>query len=746
MAISNSQADQTTGDIANLTVNAGQVLTNNDAGLLPVGVVSGEVFLDTTDSGSLTDAPGLGGVTVELEDSSGDILAATTTDATGLYSFNSQATGTNQIQVVAPTDYVFSPTGSGSDSLADPTTGTTPQFSLSTGQFNENVGLTFAPATISGEFFLDANGSGNAAGQQGVGGATVELIENGVTVVGTTTTDSSGFYTFANPGAGTYEVQFVDQQFETAIVNNGTVTGFTSEIRTTGSFALGAGQSQTNVNAGLEGAPNTSTLVNYVTAGDSSAGISDVGTTFDPYHVASFAAAQDSSGVWSLNVSDGYQGSFFDSTGTGSTGVAEVMLTAYNPTYAPGIVTFQYTDRDGTTVPAFGGLIVGWNSDGILVDQINGFVPKNQALGTYAGNLSTNHFLWFSADDLSKAANGGAGASFPATFGTAGPLPDLTPQVCFLPGAGILTPNGEVLVEDLHVGDHVVLATGGTAPPIVWIGMGKVLATRGNRSDATPVIIRKGAFEHNVPSRDLRVTKGHAFFLDGALIPAEYLVNHRSILWDDHAQEVVVYHIELATHGVLLANGAPAESYRDDGNRWLFHNNNPAWTQPAKPLYAPVMTGGPVVDAVWRRLLDRARPRPGLPLTDDPDLHLLVDGRRVDATEYHGAACVFELAASAACVRIISRSSAPDELGLTRDPRILGVAMQRIVVRQGTRFRVTKADSVIAERRFPCVRAPEWHPVDRRQCAVAGRNVQAIQGRDRARAAAWRKDAVCPYK
>jgi hypothetical protein len=247
-------------------------------------------------------------------------------------------------------------------------------------------------------------------------------------------------------------------------------------------------------------------------------------------------------------------------------------------------------------------------------------------------------------------------------------------------------------VENLRVGDHVVLATGGTEP-IVWIGVGKVLATRGNRSDATPVIIRKGAFAENVPSRDLRVTKGHAFFLDGALIPVEFLINHRSILWDDRAQEVQVYHVELATHGVLLANGAPAESYRDDGNRWLFHNSNPSWMQPAKPAYAPVMTGGPVVDAVWRRLLDRAGPRPGLPLTDDPDLHLIADGIRVNASDHHGSAYVFPLPANAACVRIVSRASAPDELGLARDPRILGVAVQRIVVRQGTRFRVTNADS-----------------------------------------------------
>jgi len=97
------------------------------------------------------------------------------------------------------------------------------------------------------------------------------------------------------------------------------------------------------------------------------------------------------------------------------------------------------------------------------------------------------------------------------------------------------------------------------------------------------VILRKGALADNVPTRDLRVTKGHAFYLDDVLIPVEFLVNHRSILWDDRAQEVVLYHFELAAHDVLIANGALAESYRDDGNRWLFRNANSGWDQPPKP-------------------------------------------------------------------------------------------------------------------------------------------------------------------
>jgi hypothetical protein len=163
--------------------------------------------------------------------------------------------------------------------------------------------------------------------------------------------------------------------------------------------------------------------------------------------------------------------------------------------------------------------------------------------------------------------------------------------LCFLPGALIATPSGETPVEKLVAGDMVLTASG-QARPIAWIGKGRVLATRGRRNAATPIVVRKGALADNVPHHDLRVTKGHSLFLDGVLIPVEFLVNHRSIIWDDRAQEVTVYHLELDTHGVLLANGAPAESYRDDGNRWLFQNANSGWDLPPQEPCAPVLTGG----------------------------------------------------------------------------------------------------------------------------------------------------------
>jgi hypothetical protein len=81
-----------------------------------------------------------------------------------------------------------------------------------------------------------------------------------------------------------------------------------------------------------------------------------------------------------------------------------------------------------------------------------------------------------------------------------------------------------------------------------------------------------------------------------------------------------------------------------------------------------VLTGGPVVDAAWQRLLERAGPRTLLPLTEDPDLHLLVDGARVDPEYRRGSLYGFRLPRSPRSVAIGSRAGVPSELGIAREP------------------------------------------------------------------------------
>ncbi len=300
----------------------------------------------------------------------------------------------------------------------------------------------------------------------------------------------------------------------------------------------------------------------------------------------------------------------------------------------------------------------------LTVTGSSGSVQLHLGSGSYAGTI------W-------KATNDGSNGTL------------ITP-ICFLPGTAIATPDGEIPVERLKAGD-LVLTASSKARPVVWIGTGRVLATRGQRGVATPVIVRKGALAPNVPNRDLHVTKAHALYIDDVLIPVEFLVNHRTIEWDDRAQEVEIYHVELETHDVLIANGAPAESYRDDGNRWMFRNARTGAGLPPHEPCAPVLTGGPVVDAVWQRLLDRAGTSAMPPLTDDPDLHLIVDGVRIDAHRQQDKTYVFRVPPHPHSVILASRAAVPSELGIARDPRALGVALRLIEMSHSWKLKVLDA-------------------------------------------------------
>ena len=357
-----------------------------------------------------------------------------------------------------------------------------------------------------------------------------------------------------------------------------------------------------------------------------------------------------------------------------------------------GVATSTTVNSGGTEVVYAGG-----SASDTLVN-LGGTIDVSDLTFSSGGSafVDTNGMLTVSVGGKTysqQLALEDAGAHFLVTADANGDLQATLTSLalCFLAGTMIATPDGETAVERLVPGDLVRTAAG-VVRPVVWCGTGRALATPNRRNAATPVIVRKAAIADNVPHADLRLTKGHAFFFDGVLIPVEFLVNHRSIHWDDRAQEVTLYHIELEVHDVLLANGAPAESYRDDGNRWLFQNANSGWGQPPKPPCAPILTGGPIVDAVWRQLLLRSGPRPNLPLTDDPDLHLRVDGDRVDGTKHSSDLCVFKLNHKPDAVLIVSRAAAPQELGFARDPRCLGIALRRVVVLQANQIRTIEAD------------------------------------------------------
>jgi len=97
------------------------------------------------------------------------------------------------------------------------------------------------------------------------------------------------------------------------------------------------------------------------------------------------------------------------------------------------------------------------------------------------------------------------------------------------------------------------------------------------------------------------------------LIPIKHLINGISIA-QVPLDDVTYYHIELPRHDVLLAEGLPAESYLDTGDRGNFDNGGCSvvlYPDFATRVWeakgcAPLVVTGPELDAVRCRLAARA--------------------------------------------------------------------------------------------------------------------------------------------
>jgi hypothetical protein len=149
---------------------------------------------------------------------------------------------------------------------------------------------------------------------------------------------------------------------------------------------------------------------------------------------------------------------------------------------------------------------------------------------------------------------------------------------CFLAGTSIATPAGERAVETLGIGDVITTADGGTAP-VRWIGRRTLHAdgeTGYRFADPLvyqPIRIRAGALGDALPVRDLLVSMDHAVLIDGLLVQAGALVDGVCVIRESRLPEsFTYYHIELADHALVLAEGVPAETFVDNVMRMGFDN------------------------------------------------------------------------------------------------------------------------------------------------------------------------------
>ncbi|MGV6811291.1 MAG: Hint domain-containing protein [Brevirhabdus sp.] len=134
---------------------------------------------------------------------------------------------------------------------------------------------------------------------------------------------------------------------------------------------------------------------------------------------------------------------------------------------------------------------------------------------------------------------------------------------CFTSGTMIDTPDGPRRVEDIRPGDLVTTLDSGPQT-VRWVGK----RTVDGGGDFAPILFAPGALDNTTA---LLVSPQHRMLVDGwkaelfygedsVLVAAKHLVNNDTVTVAPCA-EVTYVHILFDTHEVVMADGAPAESF-----------------------------------------------------------------------------------------------------------------------------------------------------------------------------------------
>ena len=217
-------------------------------------------------------------------------------------------------------------------------------------------------------------------------------------------------------------------------------------------------------------------------------------------------------------------------------------------------------------------------------EPITIFIGGTPALGTFVFRGTITHegkeypVVGDAAGDVQYVI-GIASTSLPQKIAPAINAPSLNISkftVCFFPGTLIATPSGERKVDEL-VSDDLVLVGDMRVAPVKWIGRQTISTIFGPAERFMPVRFDAGSLggQPIVPHSDLTVTADHAMLVDGILCEAGALVNGTTITrvpLPEFGDNYTVYHVETEAHEIILANGAPAETFVDNDTRRAFDN------------------------------------------------------------------------------------------------------------------------------------------------------------------------------
>jgi hypothetical protein len=191
------------------------------------------------------------------------------------------------------------------------------------------------------------------------------------------------------------------------------------------------------------------------------------------------------------------------------------------------------------------------------------------------------------------------------------------------------------------------------------------------------------------------------------------LVNGATIRQEVAVNPLEYFHIELETHDVIFAEGAPAETFVDCDNRFMFHNAGEFAAlypqdapEPWRFCVPRIEPGSAELAEIREKLLARAAMLGWF--TDEPDLHLVIDGAAVPAQSVQGQVRRFSLPAGSRHIALTSRRAVPAETEVASlDQRTLGVAVERLVLYDaGLRIEIGHNSAALCDGFHP---AEAWH-------------------------------------
>jgi D-ribose pyranose/furanose isomerase RbsD len=624
---------------AQVTLTGGSIGTIADLGTVNIsGSLAGSIDLEGNNANTVADFTGTSDSTpiTDLGTTDEIILGASVLPAPG--------TGTSislSYDPTAGTLAVTDTSSSGSITTTHVTVSGTPGSTLSTASFVETYGPNGATIQLAQGYTFAGTGSfANAADYvQTIAPPNPLVAVDEVTIASGTATiatpvDDEGLITIQNgatlavtstlSGGGSLAIGTGG----TLLVGSGSTVSLTGALTDTGVISVASGGVFTDA-ASLTGAG----AVTIAAGGTASIGgisngstgtIADAGTLFVAGTLPHALGVNDDPGAYV-----GTMGGTIDLTGAANAVVDFSGSSADEINYLASITGFTA----GDTIILGSSLTAGINTT-------NGDTTQVQENGTVGGTGT-----FFSLGDYTNAGSstpdsiiretitgpGGAALSLlPASPPPGGYTGDylkitsiagegfvLTEVPCFASGTRLLGLEGEILVEDIQVGDELVTVreTGPATRKVVWTGKRAIDISRHPHPEMVrPVRIIAGAFGDNLPERDLRLSPLHAVYVDGHLFEAISLVNGTTIYQEQSTRTVTYHHIELDAHDVLLAEGLPAESFLDTGDRTMFENVSgiialhPTFPTPQNAKFcAPMIRDGQELETVKAELNARIR-------------------------------------------------------------------------------------------------------------------------------------------